>query len=142
MLSKQRSPFPHPPSESNICDCGQNEDTSRHLLLECQRWEEKRKVLRPKVGNRWGDLSYMLGGWNSWKDRRGNTLDGAQEKWKPVIPIVRAVAQFVLATGNGKHSRKTLGQWTGKLKRDGRSSCMSTKRAPVGETLLTYTQTS
>ncbi len=41
----------------------------------------------------------MLGRWNSWNDRGGNILDGAKEKWKPIIPIVRAVVQFVLATG-------------------------------------------
>ncbi len=40
----------------------------------------------------------MLGRWNSWNDRGGNILDGAKEKWKPVIPIVRTVVQFVLAT--------------------------------------------
>ncbi len=78
-------------SESDMCECGQNEDTSRNLILECQRREGERQVLRPKIGDRWGDLSYMLGGWNSWKDRRSNTLDGAKEKWKPVIPIVIAV---------------------------------------------------
>ena len=69
-------------TESPQCECGQNEDSTRHLLLECSKWEAERRLLRPKVGARWGDLSYMLGGWNSWKDRRGNTMDGPKEKWE------------------------------------------------------------
>ena len=91
-------------TESPQCECGQNEDSTRHLLLECSKWEAERRLLRPKVGARWGDLSYMLGGWNSWKDRRGNTMDGPKEKWKPSIPTVKAVIKFAIATKKLNHS--------------------------------------
>ena len=66
-------------AESDQCKCGQNKDSTRHLLLECPKWKAQRQMLRPKVGVRWGDLLYMLGGWNSWKDRRGGSLDGPKE---------------------------------------------------------------
>ena len=57
----------------------------------------------------------MPGGWNSWKDRRGNKLDGAKEKWKPVIPIVRAVVQFVLATGKLTREAQQEDTWDGEI---------------------------
>lgn len=90
--------------ESDKCECGQNEDSTRHLILECPKWEAPRQILRPKVGARWGDLSYMLGGWNSWKDRRGKTLDGPKEDWKPSVSTVKAVIKFVMDTKKLIHS--------------------------------------
>ena len=83
-------------AESDQCECGQNEYSTRHLLLECPEWEAQRQILRPKVGARWGDLPYMLGGWNSWKDRRGKTLDGPRENWRPSVSTVKAVIKFVI----------------------------------------------
>ena len=61
-------------------------------------------MLRPKVGVRWGDLSYMLGGWNSWKDRRGNSLDGPKEDWKPSVSTVKAVIKFAMDTERLAHN--------------------------------------
>lgn len=66
-------------ADSDQSECGQNEDSTRHLLLECPICEAERRMLHPKIGARWGDLSYMFGGWNSWKDRSGKSLDGPKE---------------------------------------------------------------
>lgn len=46
----------------------------------------------------------MLGGWNSWKDRRGKTLDGPRANWKPSISTVKAVIMFALATKKSAHN--------------------------------------
>lgn len=89
------------------CECGQNEDSARHLLLEYPNWEAERRILRPKIGARWGDLSHMLGGWNSWKDRRGKTLDGPKEKWRPSVSIVKAVIKFIMATKKLTHTSES-----------------------------------
>lgn len=44
-----------------------------------------------KAGPRWGDMSFLLGGWNGWEDRQtGKPIDGPKEKWKPNLAIVKA----------------------------------------------------
>lgn len=91
-------------AESDQCECGQSEDPARHLLLEYPKWEAQRRMLRPKVGVRWGDLSYMLGEWNSWKDRRGRTLDGPNKDWKLSVSTVKAVIKFAMDTEKLTHN--------------------------------------
>lgn len=49
----------------------------------------------------------MLGGWNSWKDRSGKTLDGPKEEWKPSVSIVKAVIKFVMATNKIAHNSES-----------------------------------
>lgn len=94
-------------ADSDQCECGQNEDLTRHLLLECPIWEAERRLIRPKIGARWGDLLYMLGGWNSWKDRSGKTLDGPKENWRPFVSTVKAVIKFVMATKKLMHTSES-----------------------------------
>lgn len=55
-------------ADSEQCECGQNKDSTWHLLLEYPNFKEEQHLLRPKIDARWGDLLCMLGGWNSWKD--------------------------------------------------------------------------
>ena len=63
------------------------------IFSSCSR---VREMLRTKVGVRWGDLSYMLGGWNSWKDRGGSTLDSPRENWRPSVSTVKVVIKFAM----------------------------------------------
>ena len=45
-------------------------------------------------------MSYALGGWSGRVERRaGKQTDGNRERWKPDITAMRAVIQFVKATG-------------------------------------------
>lgn len=94
-------------AKSDQCECGQNEDSARHLLLECPNWEAERRILCPKIGARWGELSYMLGGWNSWKNRSGEILDGPKENWRPSVSTVKAVIKFVMATKKLTHTSES-----------------------------------
>ena len=49
----------------------------------------------------------MLGGWNSWKDRSGKTLDGPKENWRPSVSTVKAVIKFVMATKKLTHTSES-----------------------------------
>ena len=72
----------------------------RHVLLQCQRWAEHRKILKKIAGYRWGDVSYMLGGWGTKKHwKTGELLDGPMDKWKPDLDVVAATVQFLKKTG-------------------------------------------
>ena len=82
------------------CSRGNDEETIRHLILSCPRWTDERKELRETVGARSGDVSYLLGGWGSRKDRRtGQLSDGPKEKWKSDIELVKATIRFLEKTG-------------------------------------------
>ena len=51
------------------------------------------------MADRWGDLTYALGGWSGRRDRGTDQyVDGAREKWKPNTKVVKAVIHFVMAT--------------------------------------------
>jgi hypothetical protein len=50
--------------------CRYDEETTRNLLLAYPRWTEKRRELRKSVGDRSGDVFYVLGGLGSKKDIR------------------------------------------------------------------------
>jgi hypothetical protein len=59
----------------------------------------ERNKLREAMADRWGDLAYALGGWSERKDRRtGKFVDGARERWKPNMKVLRAVIQYVKDT--------------------------------------------
>jgi hypothetical protein len=45
------------------CQCGEGEESVQHVLLHCPRWTIARAELQAVAGNRWGDVSYLLGGW-------------------------------------------------------------------------------
>jgi hypothetical protein len=82
------------------CSCGYDEETIRHLLLSCPKWTDERKELRQAVGDRSGDVPYLLGGWGPKKDvRTGQFVDGPKERWKPDMEAVIATIQFLEKTG-------------------------------------------
>ena len=86
------------------CDCGQGEETVRHVLLKCPKWAEPRKELRQMAGARWGDVSFLLGGWGIKRDwRTGELLDGLMDKWKPNLAVVLATVRF-LENWQARHS--------------------------------------
>jgi hypothetical protein len=74
-------------------------------LLECQLWGHSRTELRQAAGERWGDLSYMLGGHSERKDwKTGRQNDGDREKWKPNHAMVKVTINFLQLTGRIKGS--------------------------------------
>ena len=63
------------------------------------------------MADRWGDLAYALGGWSGRRDRRTNqSVDGAREKWKPNIKVLRAVIQYVKDTRRFQPKAVILGE--------------------------------
>jgi len=82
---------------SELCVCGRPE-TVRHYLIECTRWQDQRAALRQVVGQRWTDLSYLLGGWVDVKGPDGRLLDGRRENWKPDLTAVAATLVFIKDT--------------------------------------------
>src|SRR5947199_2385543 len=51
-------------ADSELCECHYEPETVRHFLFHCNRWNSFRSELRRMAGERWGDLSYFLGGWS------------------------------------------------------------------------------
>ena len=84
-------------SETATCDCGLTESIP-HFLFSCGRWTQQRSRLRQQHGNRFGDLSYALGGYSS-RQEGGENIDGPIERWKPDINVVKATIQFAKDTG-------------------------------------------
>jgi ribonuclease HI/exonuclease III len=87
-------------TEAEECSCGSASESTAHFLFHCPNWAEPRKLLRDKLGTRWADLSYALGGWSG-RFLPGTTsrfIDGPKEKWKPNIEVLRAVISFVKVT--------------------------------------------
>lgn len=66
---------------SNLCECGQIE-TVKHVVLDCRKWSIERRELRAAVKDksRWGDLSYLLGGWSGRKDLAGKYIEEKQRR--------------------------------------------------------------
>ncbi|KAM0718341.1 hypothetical protein Q7P37_006673 [Cladosporium fusiforme] len=85
--------------DSALCECGQADETVKHLILSCPRWEEGRKELGTAVGSCVGDVALLLGGWGTRKDDNGRLLDGPKEKWKSGIAVVKATIRFLEQTG-------------------------------------------
>jgi hypothetical protein len=44
------------------CQCGEGEESIQHVLLYCPTWAAERVALQTAAGDRWGDVSYLLGG--------------------------------------------------------------------------------
>lgn len=77
---------------SASCTCGE-EETVQHFIFSCPLWAGARAVLRSGIGQtRWGDLSYLLGGWTN------TILDGEKQHWTPNITAVRATIAFAIET--------------------------------------------
>lgn len=67
-------------AQSAACACGAEKETVKHFLLECVRWMDIRVELQNAVGDRFGDLAYMLGGWPGTKLPNGKYRDGPPDK--------------------------------------------------------------
>jgi hypothetical protein len=91
-------------AETAVCNCGLTESI-QHFLFSCRRWEQQRTKLREQHGDRFGDLSYALGGYSS-RQEGGRNIDGPIERWKPDISIVKATIQFAKETGRLHSSRQ------------------------------------
>ena len=79
-------------NETPDCVCGHNE-TVKHFVLHCTRWQTQRRELMSKAGKRWGDISFLLGGWSNTRQ------DGVKTKWQPDYEVVRATIKFAIDTG-------------------------------------------
>jgi hypothetical protein len=51
------------------------------------------------AGGRAGDVPFLLGGWGTKKDSKGQLLDGLRDKWKPDLKVVKATIRFLEQTG-------------------------------------------
>jgi hypothetical protein len=69
------------------------------ILIPNDRYDQLRGGMIREGGERYGDLSYMLGGRSSYQNHDGSSLDGLIEKWKPNLSVVRTVIKFALKTG-------------------------------------------
>lgn len=80
--------------ESDICSCGRETESIDHFLFRCPLWIDQRRNIHNIAGsfNRWGDLSFALGGWS------GVRKDGELPKWRPSIEMVSATIKFALET--------------------------------------------
>lgn len=65
--------------ETDICKCGRESETVDDFLFRCPQWLEHRQTLfdLARKVNRWGDLSFALGGWSN--KRKDETL----QSWNP-----------------------------------------------------------
>ncbi|KAK7177893.1 hypothetical protein PSPO01_16055 [Paraphaeosphaeria sporulosa] len=87
-------------TNSDRCTCrGRQPETVRHFVFECPLWKEERKTLQEVAGNRWGDLSFFLGGRSEQRLPSGELLDGKAESWKPNLDVVNQTIEFAMATG-------------------------------------------
>jgi ribonuclease HI len=84
---------------SNQCECGQGKEDTRHVLFHCQRYQYLRGDMIREGKERYGDLSYMLGGRSNHRKPDGSDIDGPKEKWKPNVAAVRATIKFAVRTG-------------------------------------------
>jgi hypothetical protein len=86
--------------EEAKCSCGTDDETVRHVLCVCPLWAVQRKTLQAVAGDRWGDVSYLLGGWGKRRDAKsGKLLDGEKDNWRPNLTVVKATVQYLQETG-------------------------------------------
>jgi hypothetical protein len=82
------------------CQYGKGEESIQYVLLHYPRWTTVRAELQAAAGDRWGDVSYLLGGWGLKKHWEiGEPLDGPREKWKPDLEVVKQTIRFLQYTG-------------------------------------------
>jgi hypothetical protein len=65
-------------AETAECECGLIESIP-HFLFCCRKWAEQRQRLQLQHGERFGDLSYALRGFLSWKEG-GESIDGLMKR--------------------------------------------------------------
>ena len=78
--------------ESEEWTCGKGTESVDHFLFRCPLWGSLRGEIRRLAGRRWGNTSYLLGGW------LGENKDGPLKDWKPTIEMVTATINFAIAT--------------------------------------------
>ena len=84
--------------DSPTCTCVQKKrETVAHFLFDCPRWESQRGPLREF--DRFGDVSFFVGGYSHVKNVRGERVDGPKDQWTPNFAAVDAVIDFAKATG-------------------------------------------
>lgn len=84
--------------ESAVCERGSGVESVKHVILQCPMWTSQRERLKKPAGDRWGNVSFLLGGKSSRKDpRSGEFIDG--NKWRPNLDVVRATIAFMKSTG-------------------------------------------
>jgi hypothetical protein len=81
------------------CESDEGVETVRHSLLHCQRFQKLRLEMIEETQDRYGDLSYMLGGRSLSRRADGTWLDVLATKWKPNLGVVKAVIRYAAATG-------------------------------------------
>ena len=85
-------------ADTALCDCNGGVESVKHVLLHCPMWTMERQRLREVAGDRWGDVSFLLGGKSRKCDpRTGKSVEG--EKWKPETKVVRETIAFLKSTG-------------------------------------------
>jgi hypothetical protein len=97
--------------ESANCTCGTVVESTQHFLFHCPKWRSERSKLRETMASRWGDLAYALGGWSGRIDRRtGKCVDGAPERWKPDMRVIKAMVQYVKDTKRFQPKATVMGE--------------------------------
>ena len=92
--------------EPDMCECGRQPESVDHFQFRCPQWLEQRQTLfnHARKANRWGDLSFALGGWSN--ERK----DGTLQSLKPTHEMVSATIKFAIATNrlNDKKEEREL----------------------------------
>jgi hypothetical protein len=87
-------------AQTDRCECrGNPPETTRHFLFECPRWCRQREQLKEVAGDRWGDLSYFVGGRTERRKPTGELLDGERKGWWPDDATIEATIKFAIDTG-------------------------------------------
>ena len=76
-------------AESALCACNASNETVRHFLFTCNRWNEERRSLLAKWPRKMGDTSLFLGGRAPTEEANG---------WRPNLTAVEAMLAYVKAT--------------------------------------------
>lgn len=85
-------------ADSSTCECSESPETVKHFLFDCRRWEDVRTEMKSVMGQRYGDLSYALGG-RSPTDR--------DKHWTPNLEVVKRIIQFTIQTGRLNQDKST-----------------------------------
>ena len=85
-------------TETDKCECGCGVvESVVHFLFTCPKWSTERQTMRTAHKDRFGELSFALGGYSTY-ERNGRKVDGEKEQWKPNMKAVRATIAFARAT--------------------------------------------
>jgi ribonuclease HI len=85
-------------ADSAACACQGGAESVKHVILHCQMWTTQRQPLKEAAGERWGDVSFLVGGKSRKRDARtGELIDG--DKWQPNLDVVRATIALLKSTG-------------------------------------------